>query len=275
MEQVELDVPITGAVEQHLVVQPIVGIDARDIAHAVGVLKLGGLRCDKEVERIAACGRIIRPIRLDRIPERAQTLDIGVAVLDHKCGDTLGVFEGKPIPDGRSVVHHVHGVSLRSQLLHERVNDVGIVPERVGKLRMIRRPAVAEARIVRRNHAVPVSQDRDQVTEHVRRGGKAVQEEHHGRVGGAGLPIEHVNSLYRRVSIMRDDRRGLADCRIDGGRRRCMRGGREHGRHQYTGSGKAAQSISKNSDVGDHCLVSCWVFDGSKPGVRRPGKRGG
>ena len=40
VEQVELDVLVAGAIEQRLVVHPVVGADARDIPHAVGVLEL-------------------------------------------------------------------------------------------------------------------------------------------------------------------------------------------------------------------------------------------
>jgi hypothetical protein len=53
VEQVELDVPVARAVQQHLVVQPIVRVDARDIAGPVDILKRSGLRRDKEVKRVA------------------------------------------------------------------------------------------------------------------------------------------------------------------------------------------------------------------------------
>ena len=59
VEQVELDVRVARAIEQRLVVDPVVGIDAGDVAHAVGVLELGRFRRDEIDQRL----RDARPSR--------------------------------------------------------------------------------------------------------------------------------------------------------------------------------------------------------------------
>src|SRR5271156_112290 len=51
VEEVELDVSVAGPIEQGLVVHPVVGTDARDVADAVGVLELRRLRRDEKIER--------------------------------------------------------------------------------------------------------------------------------------------------------------------------------------------------------------------------------
>ena len=59
-------------------------------------------------------------------------------------------------------------------------------------MRAVRHGALAEARIVRRDHVIAVRQRRDQVSEHVRRRRKAVQQHHDRRVERACLTIEHI-----------------------------------------------------------------------------------
>ena len=81
---------------------------------------------------------------------------------------------------------------------------------------------MTEGRIVRRDHAIAVRERRNQVTEHVRRGGKAVQQQDRRRIRRARLAIEDVYPIDFGRAITRDGRvlaqaRGCAAARAAGG----------------------------------------------------------
>ena len=64
VEQVELDVVVARPVEQRLVVTQLSGLMRDDVAHAVGVLELGGLRASTRTrERLAVASASRRPSR--------------------------------------------------------------------------------------------------------------------------------------------------------------------------------------------------------------------
>lgn len=74
VEQVELDVEVPRPVEQRLVVQPFVGVDAQEVADTVVILKLGTLRLHEYPQSGAMRRGTIGPIGLDRVPEWRQSL---------------------------------------------------------------------------------------------------------------------------------------------------------------------------------------------------------
>jgi hypothetical protein len=55
---------------------------------------------------------------------------------------------------------------------------------------------LAEAGQVGRDQVKVVGQERYQVAEHVARRREAVQQQHRGRVGGSGLPVEHGQTVH-------------------------------------------------------------------------------
>ena len=59
----------------------------------------------------------------------------------------------------------------------------------------IRRAALAEARIVGCDEMVAIGERRNEIAEHVRRSGKAMQQQHGGSIGRACLAIEDVQAL--------------------------------------------------------------------------------
>src|SRR3984957_18090006 len=92
-EEVELDVLVSGAIKQPLIVAPIVRIDARYVGHAVDILELCRFRRDEEVERGGTCFGSVSPVRLDRVPESLQPFLISVAILHNQCGYAIGMLE--------------------------------------------------------------------------------------------------------------------------------------------------------------------------------------
>ena len=61
--------------------------------------------------------RAVGPVGLDRVPEFLETFLIGIAVLDDERCDALGMLQCKPVSDRRAVIHQVHGVLLRAELI--------------------------------------------------------------------------------------------------------------------------------------------------------------
>src|SRR3546814_18141130 len=77
----------------------------------------------------------------------------------------------------------------------------------------------AEAGIVRRQHVVALGERRDQLAEHVRRGGEAVQQQHGGARRIASLAIGDLAALDQGAAVV-DLRRGGSRCRCEGGAER-------------------------------------------------------
>ena len=161
-------------------------------------------RVTSTLQRLAMRLRTVGPVGLDRIPELLQPFLVGVAVLDDQAGDALRVLERQPPADGRPVVHDVHRETLDAELVEQPVDQFGEAVEGVGESGAIRHVALAEARIVRRDHAVAVGQRRDQVAEHVRGGREAVQQQHDRRVRRPGLAIEDPHAVDRGGPVMGD-----------------------------------------------------------------------
>ena len=106
------------------------------------------------------------------------------------------MFRREAETDRRAVVHQIEAIPFQAQFLGEGFDDIREVVEGVIELADGRHRAVAVAGIVRGNDMVPVRQRRDQVAEHVRRGGESVQQQEHGRIGRAGLPVEDVEAVH-------------------------------------------------------------------------------
>ena len=98
---------------------------------------------------------------------------------------------------------------------------------------MIRRSALAETRIVRRDHVIAVRQRWDQVAEHVRRCWKAVQQNHDRAVRRTGFAIEQADSVNGGGSVVRYDVRRLQ-------RRLCTRRRKSPHRRRRSGETMAA-----------------------------------
>ncbi|MNL49221.1 hypothetical protein D3C87_1721370 [compost metagenome] len=115
--------------------------------------------------------------------------------------------------------------------------------EAVGEPGVVRRIAIAEARIVRRDHPVAIGKQRDEVAEHVRRRGKAVQEKHDRRILAAGLAIKDLDAVHRGVTVMDDGGCGARSGDHVGGS--CSaRKRRETGKRQSKGDHKSIHFTS-------------------------------
>src|SRR6185436_18102245 len=107
VEEIELDLDVAGTIEQRLILEPGARIDTRTIRDAIEILRAHGCERSACTQDIALCLLTTGPVRFDRFPEFPEPLFVRVAVLNHECGDALGMLERDAIADGRAVVHDI------------------------------------------------------------------------------------------------------------------------------------------------------------------------
>jgi hypothetical protein len=175
-EKLELDGVVARAVQQQLVQCPRVRAHQPRVWHSVEVLPAGAVQGEGGAHGgfgvRAGRGRV----REKPVPERLhEAFGVRVSVLRDDRGDPIGVAQRQSPTDRCAVVLHVHGVPLDAELGEQAGSDAGQGVEGVVELVHRRHGAVAEADVVGGDDPVPVGQRRDEVPEHVRAGGVAVQ----------------------------------------------------------------------------------------------------
>src|SRR5262245_43084762 len=98
---------------------------------------------------------------------------------------------GEPVAHRGAVVEDVQGVAAQADRLDEPADHPREVVEGVVELAAGRRDGVAEAGEVGGGDAVAVREQRDQVAEHVRRGGEAVEQQDRGVPRLTRLAVKH------------------------------------------------------------------------------------
>src|SRR5262249_37488682 len=132
---------------------------------------------------------------LDRRPGLAESLLVGVAVLDDQRLDRLRMPRRDPEPDRSAVVVHVEAEPLELQRIdQQRVDDLAEVVEGVGEFGRGRPRAVAEADQIGRDDPEPVGEPWDQIAKHVRRRREPVQQYDGWRVARAEIAVEDVEA---------------------------------------------------------------------------------
>ena len=153
---------------------------------------------------------MVGPIGFDRAPELLEAFFIGVSVLHDQRSDALGMLECKTPANRGAVVHDVHGVTLDGELVEQAMDQLFEAVKRVGEFRTIGHVALSVTRVVRGDHVIPIAELRDQVSEHMRRGREAVQQQHDRGVARSCFPIKDLDAVDHFGSIMRDDQRFAA-----------------------------------------------------------------
>ena len=191
-DQVELDIVGTGAGQIGIVQRVAVGGDERRVGAIQLLAGAYGLRVQGYAAGFAVFRRRLCPVAAPRSPGIAQTFEIRVAVLADDRGDALGMGEGQAETDGGAVIEDVERVAIQMQRLGESVDDLGEGIETIGETAAWGRLGVAEAGKVGGDHPELAGQFRNEGAEHVAGAGKAVQQQKHGGVGGAGDAVEHL-----------------------------------------------------------------------------------
>lgn len=168
---------VAGSIQPALVMVPGIRTDGLDtiFGHAVFILPASGFQAGKPAQGLLFRGSVGFPVGLDVVPEVAHSVQVGVAVLGDDGGDAFGMLSEKPKSDRSTVVKYVEGITLDLQLLEQPIDGPGVAVESVFKV--LRRGAVAKARIVGCNHVIFLRQQGNQVAELMRRAGKAVQQQ--------------------------------------------------------------------------------------------------
>src|SRR5215831_19135016 len=139
--------------------------------------------------------RMVSPVRLDRIPELLQSFFIGVAVLHNEPGHALGMLQGKAPSYGCPVIHNVHGVAHKTELIEQTVDQFAEAVEGISELAPVWHIALPVSRVVGSDQMVAVRQGRNQVAEHVGRCWESMQEQNGWCARHAGLAVENIYSV--------------------------------------------------------------------------------
>src|ERR1700753_1224804 len=107
------------------------------------------------------------PILLHGVPPRAQPLIIAIAILRDDCRDPLGMFEGHPEANRRTIVENIDRESLELEHFREPLHRARQVLKRVLKSTIGRHRGLAEARQIRRDQPETTSQSWHEITKHV------------------------------------------------------------------------------------------------------------
>src|SRR6516164_9792866 len=97
---------------------------------------------------------------------------------------------GEAEADRCAVIEDVNGITAQAEPLGESVNDLGQMIEAVFEGRSVWRFRETETRQIRCHDTVAVGESGNELPEHMRGGGKSVQQQHGGGLRVAGLPIE-------------------------------------------------------------------------------------
>ncbi|MNX73547.1 hypothetical protein D3C86_1049500 [compost metagenome] len=208
-EQVQLDVLVARTLKQGRVQRVALRRHAVRVGDALHILPLRALQVQHAVvNRLPVHRRGIRPVRADRRPRVSQPFEIGIAVLRHQTGDTVGMGQGQAQARRRAVVKEVQRVAGQSKPVDERFQRLGQVVERIAVAAFSRHLREAETGQIGSNHAEMTGQPGNQVAELMRRAGKAMQQQQHWRLRISSLAVEETQPVGMRVAIV-DDGVGL------------------------------------------------------------------
>src|SRR5262245_20566277 len=194
-KQIQLDLLIPGTRQQRGVERIGLRRHAR-LLRPVRVLPLGGLRREKGLQRRPVFRRGVSPILLNRVPARAESVLVGIPVLRHNRGDPFRMPKGQPETHRGAIVEDIEGVAGEAQPVRKLLDHVRQPIKGVREARRARRIREAKAREVGRDHVVVGCQQGDQVAEHVRRGGKPMQEQDGWGCCRACFAIEDLQSVH-------------------------------------------------------------------------------
>jgi hypothetical protein len=106
-------------------------------------------------------------VRPDWVPAIAETLFVGIAILGNDRRDPFRMAHSETKAGRSAVVEHVDGETFEADDLSEAFDAFGERIEIVFEVLVRRHVGLAEPGKIRRNHAVLVRQQRDQVAKHV------------------------------------------------------------------------------------------------------------
>jgi hypothetical protein len=195
-EQPELHEVVARPGHLREVVVPGVGADQALVGHAVQVPPPDGLQGQGLADGGLGLRAAFLPVVAQRLPEgRHEAGLVAVAVLGDDRRDRCRVAQGEPPAHRRTVVMHVHGVPGDAERAQQARGQPGQGVEGVAELPGGRRVRQAEPQVVGGDHAVLVSQQRDEVAEHERAGRESVQQHEGGRICRARCPVEQAAAV--------------------------------------------------------------------------------
>ena len=203
VEEIDLDVALSGPVEKIIFVGIEIWIVALDVGVVADVACSGGGQRQEIFSQRGFVRGAICPKGAARVPVCAEAGVVRDSVLNDQRLDALGMRQDHAKADRGAIVLHIQVVFREAHRFDEVIHDFGDAIERVGKFLRIGPIAVAEARIVGRNEMITVGQASEEWLEHTRRRRQSVQEENGGRVLWSGLAIKNREAVNLNRAIRR------------------------------------------------------------------------
>lgn len=110
VEQIQLNLAVTGAVEERLIKCVCFGLDDGGIGHAVCILPFCGGEGNEALDVCTVFVSACRPVLLDGSPRCSKAVGVGIAVLRDDCCDGGWVFEGEAETCWGAVVEDIDGI---------------------------------------------------------------------------------------------------------------------------------------------------------------------
>ncbi len=196
-DEIELDLGALGPIQKGLVEENGLGRDALlGIGHAMVVLPPGSIQGLEFTEGIAILLGGLFPIGLDGSPVLAEAVDVGVTVLRNDRRYALGKAKRHAKAGGCAVIKDVNRELLQSELVDKIAHHFGHIREGILEDAMCGRVGKTKTGKVGGDDVKVLRQLRDQITEHVARGGKAVQKENGRLLWITDFPVENLESIH-------------------------------------------------------------------------------
>jgi hypothetical protein len=116
------------------------------------------------------------------------------------------VTQCEPPTNWSAVVLHVDRVTAHVELIEQVLGEIRQRVEGVGEIVDGRSTRQAETEVIGCDHVVAIGQQRYEIAEHERAGGKPVQQHHRGSLRVTGLPIEDLLAVDGGVTVVNPTR---------------------------------------------------------------------
>ncbi len=206
-EQRQLDLVVALPCHHGGVMRPGVGADQCLVGDPGQVLPLDRLGVERSANGGFGVRGLIALVIPHRLPEAFdEAFVVAVAVLRDDGGDGLRVPQCESPTDRGAVVLDVDRVAGQAELIEEALGQVRQRVEGIGELRRRRRGRQSEPEVIGCDDVVAVGQPGDQVAEHERAGGEAVQQHNRRSIGVTGFPIEDPLAVNGGVAMVNPTR---------------------------------------------------------------------
>ena len=191
VEEVALNVGLSGLIQKIKFVDPEIGVVAFDVGIIPRVAGLRGCKRQEIGAQRAFVRSAIGPKGAPRFPVLSETGVVCDRVLDDESIDSVRVGQDHAKADGATVILHVEGEVGETERFGEVIHDFRDVIEGVREFFRVRPVAVTEARVIGRDQVIAIGKTGKERLEHSRGRRQTVEQENGRSVFRTRLPVEN------------------------------------------------------------------------------------